>query len=503
MGALALVGGLINPGIGFTGTQWFNVAGGVNNGTISSVTTEAQAQMFSAAGTWALLTVHVTANNSTATLRFRKNAANGNQVIAVGAAATGFFQDALNSDVTANNDKVALEFVQAGTTTYGVYLSQFDAGLSTTVGFHGTGALPASVAANLFLGTGGYAGQNVSNGPSHPGTEASVQAKCRAPGTFSHMAAFEAAGSQGYRFRVNGANGTQAFAAPGAGGLTQDAGGSDVLSSGDLWCYGTLTATDTIDANYVRQASSSAAGDLFAGDENLSPSTGQTDFLPIVGALQNAITESQAQASLPFGTKFSNLRVLVYNAAVGQSATLQLRVNGVSVNEVLSTGVGATGYFEDALNSDTTNPGDLVAVLYVALGSGSMQFGIQGITYQPSSTPGNASGALGSGLTIGAMTGSATGTATGAASGALGSPLTISPMLGFAVANAQEKSSKVVAYAAEGPADASLEAVKVVAGAVEGPDDGQIESVKVVAYVIEGPPPPPPVARVAGITWRQ
>jgi hypothetical protein len=107
-----------------------------------------------------------------------------------------------------------------------------------------------------------------------------------------------------------------------------------------------------------------------------------------------------------------------------------------------------------------------------------------------SSSPGNASGALGSNLTIGDMTATAAGASSGAASGALGSNLTIGTMTGMAVVDAVEKASKVVAYAPVGRPDNTLVSTKVVAGAVTGPPDASLASPKVVAYAVLGPAPP-------------
>lgn len=80
----------------------------------TAITTETSAQtVIRAAGTMRKLHIRLTTNarTTTSTLRFRKNAANGNGVVSVTSGQTGVLTDSTNTDTVAAGDKVNLSYV--------------------------------------------------------------------------------------------------------------------------------------------------------------------------------------------------------------------------------------------------------------------------------------------------------------------------------------------------------------------------------------------------------
>lgn len=94
-------------------TRYFHVGGGYDNG----ISTESQAQMRTReAFTFSQLTIHISANTVNASeFRFRKNAADGNQLCSIGASATGYVTDSTNTDVCDNNDDINYSLVTPAT----------------------------------------------------------------------------------------------------------------------------------------------------------------------------------------------------------------------------------------------------------------------------------------------------------------------------------------------------------------------------------------------------
>lgn len=90
---------------------------GINGGTATTNESQQQA-MVGDSGVWSNLAVYINSNTltlATATFRSRVNGANGNQVIAVAAGATGWFEDTTNSDTLAAGDLICVSKVGSGT----------------------------------------------------------------------------------------------------------------------------------------------------------------------------------------------------------------------------------------------------------------------------------------------------------------------------------------------------------------------------------------------------
>jgi len=96
-------------------TEFFSLCGGFY--TPSSGEADYKAPISSII-TFSLIGVEITTNsrNGASSVKFRINAADGNQSADIAEATTGFFQDVTNTDLTAVGDNVNAKFTKGGTT---------------------------------------------------------------------------------------------------------------------------------------------------------------------------------------------------------------------------------------------------------------------------------------------------------------------------------------------------------------------------------------------------
>ena len=105
-----------NTNVGASTTNYFPICG---NRQGSALTVEANAQcLIRAGGTFGNLQINVTANSRSdaTTVKSRKNGADGNQSISIGAGLTGVFEDTSNTDTVTSGDLLAISFVTGGGT---------------------------------------------------------------------------------------------------------------------------------------------------------------------------------------------------------------------------------------------------------------------------------------------------------------------------------------------------------------------------------------------------
>lgn len=382
MATTSWIGGSINGTPGNV-TRFLGLAnfGDDTNGLASS---EVQAKLPSAAGTYSLMSIFVSANTaSTATLTFRKNGAAGNQTISIGSGATGWFQDVTNSDTVVDGDLVDLRLVTGANITYkGVYSCMFSVAGAAAITYLGQGGEVMSTdfsGGNQDYFWGGNAGLVAT-------TELATKLTIRAAGAFTKLSILGNTAAQvpHIRSRLNGADGTLDIAqGTGTDGVLQtDSTHTDSVVSGDTWGLRTSTSgSRRWSTVFVRFTSSSTKFDLVSA---AGPSTlgSGTHYIPIMGqqpATQET-TEANANAKAPAAIALSKLRVTVgTNGLVGGSQVFTLRKNGADGASTITVPVTTTGLFEDATHSDTLAAGDLVCVKCVGSNSsGSTQF-VQGI----------------------------------------------------------------------------------------------------------------------------
>ena len=215
---------------------FFPIVGGLSTGSF----TETHYEIPSPAGTYSGLACAIRTNGrgTTSNHKFRVNGADGNQINAIGAGVTGFFQDTTNSDTVSDDDLV--DYVMATGTGGG----------NIRFWWSGVGIAPSSsIFCGVAQGGGGPSlatGAPLFNAPDGPmpfiSTEADAQAKITQPATLADLRVFVfsngATSDSTVRPRINGADGNLLATITGATtGAFVDTTNSDSLVADDLLCW--------------------------------------------------------------------------------------------------------------------------------------------------------------------------------------------------------------------------------------------------------------------------
>lgn len=317
--------------------------------------------------------LHINSNaRSTNTIfRLRKNGANGNSIITVGSGASGFFEDASNTDSISAGDDINGS-VTTSTGGGAIVVDGVRAALATASGGFCTffTCTPNSIApsfstnsARFYNALSGALGINYST------TEADKQVIVRCSGVFRRMFLTVASNTRitntVFSFRKNGADGSQSITVSGgATGFFEDASNSDSVASGDLICYSGLTSTgggsigvfpwgSTYDGNDNQH-------DMYAlHNSSVQRIASSTDIFPSwFGYLSVGNTvENQGKTRFPFDARLDRLRVKVFNNNTNP-ITYRLRKNGADGNQAITINAGGSGLFEDSSSVDDVVAGD-------------------------------------------------------------------------------------------------------------------------------------------------
>jgi len=344
--------------------------------TAFSATEPAVESLIRSAGTISKLEAcsRLNAANGITTFRTRKNTANGNQVISIGAATTGRFQDTTNSDTVAAGDKVALQVVNAGATgncTIHNYSSVSDA-TTNTVSRVGVGGSVSYSTANTswyfpIVGNVGTTQQTV---------EAPRKVRIRKAGTFKHLHVYAPSNARTttttIRTRKNGANGAISVSiSSGQTGTFENTANTETVVAGDDYNLqlSTLTGTQSFGLNTIAISFETTTNISLHGCSLVSGrthSSGALEYDTISGYEIGRGTENQTQGRIEFPQTFSELGVHVSQNSATGSSTVNLRKNGAASSLTISFIAGATGQFNDSVNTVSVVAGDFVNYSYIA-----------------------------------------------------------------------------------------------------------------------------------------
>lgn len=367
-------------------------------------TAEASTQYtFRVAGVFSNLYVRVTANANTATttVRTRKNTANGAQSISIGSTTTGEFQDIVNTDTITAGDIFNYQSVTGatgGTVTYSLISIVFAATTNTSKNYiSSTVSSPAASTTGWFTISGNNAITPVTT------TEADVQYKFKTAGTLKNLFVNVSTNTRTTATvvgtRIGAVNGTLLVSyGSGVTGILEDTTHTDIISSGSLvdmrMTTGTGTGTTSILLVGVELSTTNSLQHIINAD-----TTGQTtnlsvtNYYPVGGNIVNSVTTTEATAQSKALTNLlaSFLECRVSANTVTAASTLRLRKNTANANMSISVGSSATGYFEDATNSDGLVPTDLINYQLVTGGTGtSLTMGSVGMLIDGSYSPATA-----------------------------------------------------------------------------------------------------------------
>lgn len=328
--------------------------------------------------------------SGTNSFRFRKNAADGNQLgTAVGAVT---YEDASNTDVLAANDTFGVAYTDTGTDSLGwmacnVEFASGHGNLHGSANWGGSSIVTAS--STTFWPLSG----NMNGGGT---TESNAQWKNRAYTSWEALQVRVPSNARtnttSYRNRINGAFGTlQVDFAAGVTGTVVDTGPADALADGDLICVSTetLTGTEAIFTSFVLGTfkSTSNKSQIWAGSTGSASRTASATehFITIGGGIKGidtSPTEVACRCKVGFEAIVSHLACNVTANTCTGTVTVRVLKNGTQLL-TLAIGAGATGIIENTVDTGEINNTDSLSIGIAGGTSGSITFRGLGVTFSP------------------------------------------------------------------------------------------------------------------------
>lgn len=321
-------------------------------------TTEARVAMpIRTPGILSNLFVKVTSNDRGAsTYTFRKNTANGNMTLSIGASTTGNFQDTTNTDSVVSGDLINTALVTgAGGTSFII--------IPSSVVFRPTAEnkviTKLAAASQAAMSTAGTTYYNQVCGQSGTGTtETSLPTPIKIPGTFRNMALFVSSNTRldttTTRSRKNSANGNMIISvATLATGVFEDTTNSDTVAIGDTINYsttlGALAGTFTL--SYICSEFECTEKKFEVLSTNsLNVSSAATVYCGF-GVNLSFTSESDPETRCLIPGILKNYRVVIAANTLTGTVTNTIRKNLASTALTISIGAGQTGTFEDTIHN--------------------------------------------------------------------------------------------------------------------------------------------------------
>jgi hypothetical protein len=344
----------------------------INGRGVLSTTEDRIQQIIRTPGLFSKAFVRLSANsvNAISTFQSRKNTADGNLSIAVGANATGTFEDTTNIDTVAAADKYTMRFTPGaatGTITVQILSLVFEQNANSTDTVTRTGCAVAvattTASTTYFLGLAGTT--------SFQTLESECKTRIRKNLVAKNLC-FRVTSQRNetitVKSRKNGGNGNISMGiGAGATGFLEETTNSDILAPGDdynlTFATGGGTGTFTLQTTQMDYVSTQprydsiliaqvAAG--FVLTQNVTYRWG------LSGAINGTTLESTAQTKCRQAWTFSELTIHVAANTVNANSVFSFRKNSANGNQFVNIGPLATGYFTDSTNVDATTDTDLV-----------------------------------------------------------------------------------------------------------------------------------------------
>jgi hypothetical protein len=336
--------------------------------------------------------IRITANAATSasTVRFRKNGANGNQNVSIGAGATGVFQDLVNIDNVSAGDLLSTEWVTGtvGAITVSLLSFIFDSEDVTQLVVLQAAAWDytlTSTNTNRFSCPIGDIAANA--------TEVNSRLRYRVNARIRNLTARVITNNRTtdttVASRKNGANGNMGFTiGAGATGTFADLSNVDVINPGDdfdqMFTMGNSAeslVTAIVQTTYITEEH---AYPIIAGfDGGVAHAFNSTFYYPIGGSLNSSRSATETDVQLPPRSAVRAFALAVRvsaNTIATDATTVTVRKNAADTVLSVSIGAGATGIFENLTNSINFGPDDLMNYAVVTPNtSGSLTFTQMGI----------------------------------------------------------------------------------------------------------------------------
>lgn len=344
---------------------------------------EASAQTpFFESGNLSYLVANVWTNGSGASsiVRTRKNGADGNMSVTIGAGGTGRYFDAVNTDTVSNGDLFCIQLDRGGGSP--IQFGQVGAYYETNSGIivNKVGVMGSS---NFATGTGylGFIGDLTAVSDNSAGQTPQITVA----GTVKNFHAYSSANTRTsattFRPRYNGANGSVVVTFPASTtGLQTDTTNSDALAVNDNFNYQRITSTGS-NSFTLRTAGCEIhypanAANIFSCDNGgTSVNATVARFMVPFGSFAFNGSETAARTQLFGSGTLSDFYYNVSANAATTTATIDVRLNSSSTAITTSLATTVTGTQSDTTNTATFADGDFLSYRYLkSTGSGSTTF---------------------------------------------------------------------------------------------------------------------------------
>lgn len=335
-----------------------------SSGGGGTITTETNAMRTErTGGVYAGFYVRVTTNTSdgNSTVRFRKNAGNGNQTVTYAAAETGIKQDTTNADNVAVTDTVNFQITNSGGTgSIGINgaCCNFVTALGTgTVQHYSFNAVLAATASGLTR-------YHTIGGDGNTATQADNEIKMGVTGTFKNMGArlsvntLDVTGSATFTLIKGGSNQTSTVTfASGETGLKEDTTHSDAAVADDLFAVKLVTTgvsgSITTGHAWISLETTNNTTD-YVSQAFTTRSAAQTRYINFVGNATANATESSAIMLAQVPMTLTNARGYVSANTWTGNLTVGLRKNtATTLTNTFVFATTVTGWLNDSTHSDT------------------------------------------------------------------------------------------------------------------------------------------------------
>lgn len=355
-------------------------------GQVNVDTTETNTQItFRSAGVISNFFVNLSANNIGATpsviITLRIGAANGNESVSPGLAASGVFEDTTNTDTVTSGNLIDVQSVPqktTGTFSMAETAHHFSANSNTVSRLTCTAPLSVSTSAvTRFFQFHGIL--------SDTATEANTNCRMRKAGTLKNLAVNVTTNTRSttstYQSRVGGANGNLVVTyLTNITGVHEDTSNTDTVTVGQDWnwtlVYGTgATAfvTQSIAVDFISTANNGeyivgrSGGVVYAALIN--------SFDAISGGLKSNTLENLTEVVPRNTITYLELAVLVRANAATSNSTVTLRDAGANTSLVATITATNTGVFLDSADTVTPPIGDNIDYNTINGGGGSFTIG--------------------------------------------------------------------------------------------------------------------------------
>lgn len=336
-----------------------------NVGGTNYEATEANSQFKAkVAGTLDLLQATVDAVGTGRSIRFRKNTANGNQVVSPTDTTAGTYTDNTNSDAIASGDLINLLYQSTGTPTYNTVRMRFkattDHACYYTAAKNTTSQTPTDSTTYYFKCFG--------RSPTLTTIEANAKTMARVAGTLQNAQLFLQTNARmqdsTYRSRIDtgggSANGNIVVTVTASTtGLFEDNSHTDAIASGDRWNFA-LTSGTGGGAQIIENLTCAIGGistpinDLFCGSTAgvARAASGTASFSSITGRLGMNATEAVTKVQHGFPTHTTRFRLFLSASTYSVDGVAVVRKNGADGAQTFPLTALTTGLFEDTTHAD-------------------------------------------------------------------------------------------------------------------------------------------------------